>query len=397
MNRRNTGPWMALGVVLLAAAVTAMAQSETPVPARIGYQGTASGLLDGQDLTFTLHDAESGGTVLWTKTLPIQVDGDRFAVVLEGDSDTDPFPGLVEAIGTSAKELYIEILQDTTPLGARQRLASAPFAVAADRFVPTGAEVPPVHTQLPRVMTVNPDPVNVGAAGPGTYVLVARLEGFEQREGSLLKVVFEAHRDPPVPEDILTTIQVHIFVGGAAEASPRIVYHSYGRPGVPGFPDPPGSSALQAVQAEWMGPVASREPVPVAVEVHAFEPQQVEYQNIVLTVEEAFPTNEGLETVPPRAEFKVDAVRDSPPLRVGFTDLSDPGSAEIIEWHWDFGENLPIDPITGVNPNVSREPNPVHTYWHIREIPYSVSLRVVTADGEDIETKYDYITVEEYK
>src|SRR5690606_28813423 len=70
---------------------------------------------------------------------------------------------------------------------------------------------------------------------------------------------------------------------------------------------------------------------------------------------------------PPAADFTAAPTEGSAPLSVAFTDASDPGSAAITAWEWNFGDRTPT----------SGEQNPVHVY----RTPgiYTVSLTVTTA------------------
>jgi len=65
------------------------------------------------------------------------------------------------------------------------------------------------------------------------------------------------------------------------------------------------------------------------------------------------------------------------PLNVQFTDTS---TNNPTSWLWDFGDDL-----------FSLEQNPLHTYTTYGK--YTVSLRATNAGGEDLEVKFEYITV----
>ncbi len=84
---------------------------------------------------------------------------------------------------------------------------------------------------------------------------------------------------------------------------------------------------------------------------------------------------------PPTAEFEATPVLGNAPLTVNFTDMSDPGSSEIIDWQWNFGDRTPT----------SAEQNPVHIY----DAPglYTVSLTVTTSVGSDTMEKVQYVNV----
>jgi PKD repeat protein len=59
---------------------------------------------------------------------------------------------------------------------------------------------------------------------------------------------------------------------------------------------------------------------------------------------------------------------------LNFQDTSDPGSADIIEWAWDFGDG-----------DTGNEQTPTHTYEDAGT--YEVTLKVTTADGDDTATR----------
>ncbi len=78
-----------------------------------------------------------------------------------------------------------------------------------------------------------------------------------------------------------------------------------------------------------------------------------------------------LEPIPPTASFTADPTTGLFPLTVSFTNTSDPGTGNTMEFEWDFG--------TGES---SIEENPEYTF----ELPgiYQVTLMVQTNHGEDI-------------
>ncbi len=84
---------------------------------------------------------------------------------------------------------------------------------------------------------------------------------------------------------------------------------------------------------------------------------------------------------PPTAAFEATPVLGNAPLTVNFRDLSEPGSSEIIDWQWNFGDRSPT----------SAEQNPVHVY----DAPglYTVSLTVTTSVGTDSLELVQYINV----
>jgi len=81
--------------------------------------------------------------------------------------------------------------------------------------------------------------------------------------------------------------------------------------------------------------------------------------------------------VPPVADFSGNPTQGPPPLTVYFTDLS---SGAPTSWHWTFGDG-----------GESYAQNPSHDYT--AEDLYTVSLTATNAQGQDTETKVDYIDV----
>ena len=84
--------------------------------------------------------------------------------------------------------------------------------------------------------------------------------------------------------------------------------------------------------------------------------------------------------IPPTAQFSADQTSGPLLLTVQFTDLSDPGSAPISTWLWDFGDIA-----------TSADQHPIHIYDTAGT--YTVSLTVTTAVDSDTEVKTDLITV----
>lgn len=87
---------------------------------------------------------------------------------------------------------------------------------------------------------------------------------------------------------------------------------------------------------------------------------------------------------PPTANFTSNLASGDVPLTVNFTDTSTAGSSAITTWAWNFG-----DPGSGVNDTSALE-DPSHIYNDLGT--YTVALTVTTADGNDVETKVDFIT-----
>lgn len=118
-----------VSVVLLALALAAPAGGT--VPGEVDYQGL---LLDDQgqpvngnaDFVFSLYDAPSGGSLLWTESHPgVPVLDGVYDVEL--GSSTPLTPGLV-----AGGALHLEIEVDGETLTPRQRLVAVPYALRAD-------------------------------------------------------------------------------------------------------------------------------------------------------------------------------------------------------------------------------------------------------------------------
>lgn len=84
--------------------------------------------------------------------------------------------------------------------------------------------------------------------------------------------------------------------------------------------------------------------------------------------------------LPPVADFEADPLEGCKDLTVAFTDLSDNAGSAITSWLWSFGDGA-----------TSTTQNPIYTYTI--EGNYDVSLTVINADGQNTETKTDYIHV----
>mgnify|MGYP003757410163 CR=1 FL=1 len=82
----------------------------------------------------------------------------------------------------------------------------------------------------------------------------------------------------------------------------------------------------------------------------------------------------------PNAAFTADPASGHAPLTVQFTDTSEPGSEDITEWLWDFGDG-----------GSSTEANPSHTY--LEQGVYSVSLSVTSPISGDTILRQDLIEV----
>lgn len=85
---------------------------------------------------------------------------------------------------------------------------------------------------------------------------------------------------------------------------------------------------------------------------------------------------------PPAPDFTASPRTGTPETLFQFTDATDPGSAQIEAWRWDFGDG-----------NLSFQRNPAHRY--AAPGVYTVSLQVTTSTGATFSvTKEDFITVD---
>ncbi len=85
------------------------------------------------------------------------------------------------------------------------------------------------------------------------------------------------------------------------------------------------------------------------------------------------------EGVAPTASFQVSESKGTAPLSVDFTDQSKNGTANITEWHWDFGDGA-----------TSTDPSPAHVYEEAGT--FSVTLTVTSADGADDQYAFNIVS-----
>lgn len=85
-----------------------------------------------------------------------------------------------------------------------------------------------------------------------------------------------------------------------------------------------------------------------------------------------------LPKLPPLARFSAEPTDGFVPLRVAFTDQSEPGNAPDLTWRWDFGDG-----------GTSQERSPTHTYT--RPGLFSVTLTISGEFGTDAVTRTDLI------
>ena len=123
-----------IATVLLALLAPA---SLATVPGQISYQGLLLDALGDPkngmvDMVFSLHDAPSGGTQLWTETHDdVSVLDGVYDVVL---GETTPITPSIVTGGA----LYLEIVVDTETLTPRQPLLAVPYALEAESATTVG-------------------------------------------------------------------------------------------------------------------------------------------------------------------------------------------------------------------------------------------------------------------
>lgn len=149
---------------MLVTALGAFAAPGAAVSTLINYQGflrsTAGSPINGNtDLSFTIYDAATGGTPLWTEAHPATaVSNGDFAVLLGGIT---AFPASLFSNGS----LWIETSVAGVPLTPRRVLGASPFALRA-AYAETGLQGPTGATgpQGPAGPTGPTGPT--GATGP---------------------------------------------------------------------------------------------------------------------------------------------------------------------------------------------------------------------------------------
>ncbi len=148
----------------------------------------------------------------------------------------------------------------------------------------------------------------------------------------------------------------------------------------------PGTSPIESYRWYFGDTATSTQRDPV----HAYSDPGTYTVTLIVTAEDDLVDNEykvgyvtitgAQEPVEPEAAFVASTVRGTAPLEVFFADLSDPGTSTIEDWAWDFGDDA-----------TAETQDPSHTYT----VPgiYDVSLTIETPDGDDTETRDDYITI----
>ena len=133
------------------------------------------------------------------------------------------------------------------------------------------------------------------------------------------------------------------------------------------YSDRSGGEYLLHISEGWKGPI----PVPTA------DPSPTGTVTATPTATATATATPTPAPVPLVANFTADITTGLAPLAIAFTDTSTGGPTS---WSWNFGDGT-----------VSSTRNPVHTYTTAGT--YTVTLTASNADGENTETKTDYITV----
>ncbi len=114
---------------ILAAALLLASTSLAQVPQKVGYQGRllkADGSPEGgsHKLTFSIFDAASAGSSLWTEDQTLALSDGYYAAVL---GDVTP----LDLTAFNGSERFLQIAVDGTALSPRQRIDAVPYALVA--------------------------------------------------------------------------------------------------------------------------------------------------------------------------------------------------------------------------------------------------------------------------
>ena len=119
--------------MILSLLLSSFLNTAQAVPLQITQQGrvldsNGVALTGAHDLTFRIYDSASGGSVLWSETLTVNVNNGYYATVLGSDEQNNALDS-----GTLALyPLYLELQVDSNaPMVTRQAINSAPYAQMA--------------------------------------------------------------------------------------------------------------------------------------------------------------------------------------------------------------------------------------------------------------------------
>ncbi len=161
------------GIIGYAARAQQGSPANNGVPEIVTYRGyledsstgTSLPVSGNKPMIFTLFTAASGGSAVWTcGPIAVPVLGGHFEAQLGGAGC--PFTGAAGPEKLFNRDgLYLEITVDSTVLGSRQRLTSAPYAIASsqsDNFRVNGALIVDGATTLAGGLTVNGNSIHTG-------------------------------------------------------------------------------------------------------------------------------------------------------------------------------------------------------------------------------------------
>ena len=116
-----------LAALALLATVSSIAVA---APLTFSHQGrlfdvAGDPLTGSHTIAFTLHDAPSGGTTLWSEPHAVQFDNGYYAVVLGSSAPLDP-------ADFASDDVYLSLAVDGAPQLSRTQLQSVPWALRAD-------------------------------------------------------------------------------------------------------------------------------------------------------------------------------------------------------------------------------------------------------------------------
>lgn len=176
------------GLLGMAVALSILSRSAGAVPAAVTVQGR---LTDSEGLgrngsfsvKFTVYNAETGGTVLWTKTVSsLPVRGGTFQTLL---AETAGQPKLSDVFSGGTPWLELKVLSGPgipvpeEPMAPRQPLVSVPFsfgAQSAEALVAEGAAVVKA-AGAERLRVAADGKVGIGTANPTAALHVAGVAG----------------------------------------------------------------------------------------------------------------------------------------------------------------------------------------------------------------------------
>ena len=135
-------PTLLLAVILFFQMLEPAAGASSSPPEIMSYQGY---LLDengaelgldspvNYDVAFTIYDAPTGGTSIWTETQTVTVDKGYFSVELGSVSQTTSLSSVFSGSNASDRYIEIKILDLNFVVTPRLRLLPSPYAFLADK------------------------------------------------------------------------------------------------------------------------------------------------------------------------------------------------------------------------------------------------------------------------